>query len=222
MQIPFTITEFMDVFIRYNQAIGPMPVVLAVLALVGLGLSFRGGPHKDRIIAVLLGLLWAWTGIVYHIGFFAALNPPAYVFGALFVLQALVFLWAGVFRGELTFRPRASLRGIVGGALILYGLVVYPLLGYAFGHTYPAMPTFGAPCPTTIFTIGLLFWLAEPWPRYVLFIPIVWSVIGGSAAFALGVTEDYGLVVAGLFAIAIEITETMRRHSGRSSAVPPS
>ena len=73
----------------------------------------------------------------------------------------------------------------------------YPALGDALGHRYPAAPTFGLPCPTTIFTIGLLLWAAHRMPRAVLVIPIVWAVFGFQAAVFLGVREDLGLLVAG-------------------------
>jgi hypothetical protein len=46
------------------------------------------------------------------------------------------------------------------------------------------------PCPTTIFTIGVLCFLATPHPRYVLLTPILWSVVGTQAAFLFGVHQD--------------------------------
>ncbi|WP_414541485.1 DUF6064 family protein [Nostoc sp. CCY0012] len=30
---------------------------------------------------------------------------------------------------------------------------MYPLIGYALGRIFPTSPTFGVPCPTTIFTV---------------------------------------------------------------------
>jgi hypothetical protein len=56
---------------------------------------------------------------------------------------------------------------------------------------------FGVPCPTTIFTAGILM-LARPriWPLSV--IPVLWSAIGGSAAFLFGVAADLVLPIAGL------------------------
>lgn len=48
-----------------------------------------------------------------------------------------------------------------------------PSLGVAIGHTYPAQPTFGLPCPTTIFTFGLLLWVRPPVPWSLLVIPVL-------------------------------------------------
>jgi Family of unknown function (DUF6064) len=79
------------------------------------------------------------------------------------------------------------------------------------------IPTFGLPCPTTIFTAGLLL-LAPPHSRSVAIVPIVWSLIGGSAAFVLGVTADYALPVAGGVLAVFEL-QTSRTPS--ANAVPP-
>jgi len=77
-------------------------------------------------------------------------------------------------------------------------LIIYPILSLLFGHSYMSSPTFGAPCPTTIYTFGLLWIVRRPLARYSLAVPLIWSAVGGSAAFALGVRQDIGLVVAGL------------------------
>ena len=66
-------------------------------------------------------------------------------------------------------------------------------------------PVFGvAPCPTTIFTLGMLLPSNAAWPLFV--IPLVWSVIGGSAAVLLVVPQDYGLILDGAIAAMLIIT----------------
>lgn len=80
----------------------------------------------------------------------------------------------------------------------MYALVIYPALGYLLDHGYPAAPTFGVPCPTTIFTFGILLCTDSRIPLYLLPIPLAWSLIGFWAAISLGITEDFGLLAAGL------------------------
>jgi len=60
------------------------------------------------------------------------------------------------------------------------------------------MPTFGLPCPTTIFTFGMLAFLRPPYPRYLFVLPLVWVLIASQAAFLFGMVEDLGLLPAGL------------------------
>jgi len=59
------------------------------------------------------------------------------------------------------------------------------------------VPAFGvAPCPTTIFTIGIL--LTGSWRvvRWLLILPGLWAAVGGSAAILLGVPQDFGLLAS--------------------------
>lgn len=59
------------------------------------------------------------------------------------------------------------------------------------------MPVFGvAPCPTTIFTVGVL--LTGTWhvARWLLIVPGLWAAVGGSAAIFLGVPQDVALLAA--------------------------
>ncbi|TAK43341.1 MAG: hypothetical protein EPO27_15235 [Betaproteobacteria bacterium] len=73
------------------------------------------------------------------------------------------------------------------------------------GHLYPETPTFGLPCPTATFTIGVLAFLSAPIPRSVFIVPILWSAVGVQAAFLLGVPQDLGLGVAGLAGLALAL-----------------
>lgn len=198
MNIPFTMGEFLGVFKQYNLAVWPMQVVLNLLAIVALMFAFTPARYTNKTIAGILSLFWLWMGIVYHILFFTSINPAAYLFGALFVLQGGLFVLSGALKQRLSFHYRNDARGIAGAVLIAYALLAYPLLGHALGHVYPASPTFGLPCPTTIFTLGLLLWTDTRVPRYMLVIPFIWSLIGFSAALTLGILEDTGLLVAGL------------------------
>ena len=67
----------------------------------------------------------------------------------------------------------------------------------AFVQPYPRTPTFGVPCPTTLFTVGILM-MSTPMYRRLLVIPLLWTFIGGSAALLLGVTTDFVLLAAGV------------------------
>lgn len=198
MKLPFTPEQFFDVFRQYNEAVWPAQLALNLIALAAIGLLVWRRPYSDRAISGILALLWAWTGIAYHLIFFTTINQAAFAFGAIFVAGAGAFLWAGVVKGQLAFASSHTTHRILGGVLIVFALVAYPALAELFGHGYPAMPTFGLPCPTTIFTIGVLCFLAAPFPRYVLAAPVLWAAIGCQAAFLLGVYQDLGLLVAGI------------------------
>jgi Family of unknown function (DUF6064) len=194
--IPFSIEQFFQVFEKYNQAVYPIQFVLILVAVLMIALAASRKPSRNKIISGLLGVLWLWTGIVYHVIFFTAISPPAYLFGTFFIFQGLLFLYEGVVRNRLSFRASRRFDGILGAVFMAYALVIYPLIGYGLGRIFPASPTFGAPCPTTIFTFGLLLWADRKISLSLLIIPVLWSIVGTSAALRFGVKEDFGLLIA--------------------------
>lgn len=201
MNLPFTSDDFFGVFVRYNEAVWPAQLALNAIALACFVLGLRGGGRAGRWISTLLAALWVWVAIAYHFAFFSRINPAAWVFGGVALTGGFAFLWLGTLKGALRFSPPEGWRGVAGGVLVAYALLAYPLLGYWVGHRYPGAPTFGVPCPTTIFTLGMLLFAAPPVPRLALVVPILWAALGSSAAFGLGVVEDLGLLVAGIVAV---------------------
>jgi hypothetical protein len=210
MNLPFTTDQFLAVFARYNQAIWPMQIVLNVLALLAIVLICRGRRPESSYVSALLSLLWAWMAIAYQFTFFTAINPAAWLFGAMFLLGALSFFWSGTVRNRLEFRLARGLRTWLGGLFIVFALVIYPVLGRLWGHLYPAVPTFGTPCPTTIFTLGVLLFAAEPIPKSVFVVPLSWAAVGSFAAFQLGVLQDLGLLASGLIVLILIAATTAR------------
>ena len=198
MNLPFTREQFFEVFARYNEGVMPLQLGLFLLGLTALGAMVLRRRGADRVVSAILAGLWAWMALAYHFVYFAPVNPAAPLFGIMFLGGAALFAWAGVVRGRLAVNGENRARRITGHVLVVYALVVYPLLSALLGREYPGLPTFGLPCPTTIFTVGMLAYLATPFPRAVLVVPIAWAVIGGEAALLLGVYEDIGLIVAGL------------------------
>jgi hypothetical protein len=103
---------------------------------------------------------------------------------------------------------------------MLYALL-YPAITIAEHGSVVRVPTFALPCPTTIFTAGVLLLASPPW-RPLAIVPIMWSVIGGSAAFLLGVRADYALPVAGasLALFALQKPKTVVRKLRIAAAEP--
>ena len=56
-------------------------LVLLGLAAVVLALAPRRG--SGVAVSAILGALWAWIAVAYHLAFFARISPAAYGFAAL-------------------------------------------------------------------------------------------------------------------------------------------
>ena len=195
--MPFTAGEFFAVFTSYNLAVWPAQPVLLALALTAVFLASLRPPGNGEGVHLILAGLWVWAGLVYQVGFFRDLSPVGWAFGAFFVLEGALLGWRA-FRSPGSFQARPDLRGFAGGALVVYALLLYPMVGAWAGHGYPDGPSFGAPCPTTIFTLGILLWSEGPLPRALLVIPVTWALVATSVAVRFGVVEDFGLPLAAL------------------------
>lgn len=215
MALPFTVEEFYGVFRDYNTAVWPAQWFLVALALAALVAVLRPRPWSGVAVSAVLGVLWAWIALAYHLTFFARISPAVYGFAALSAAGATVFVWQGVIRRRLAFRWVPGLKAAAGVVLVIFALVVYPVWSAYAGHPYPATPTFGLPCPTTIFTIGLLCFAVPPTPRSPLFAPLLWCLVGAQAAFVLGVQPDLGLIAAALVGLGLLATAGQRPRTSK-------
>jgi hypothetical protein len=217
MKLPFTIQDFLEVFKKYNTALFPVQIILLLLALFTLLLVLRNKGRAGKPVFIILSMFWTWMGAVYHISFFSTINPAAWAFGLAFIAEGLLLLFYGLKKAPVI-RFTKDTRGFIAVLLISFALVVYPALGYLAGHVYPYSPTFGLPCPTTIFTFGFFLLTAKRLPIVITLIPILWSVIGFSAALSLGMVEDIGLIIAGLIFIFLNANK-LKSHNPTHATV---
>lgn len=202
--LPFTREQFFEVFTDYNAALWPVSLVAYALGAAAVLSIITGNRSAPRFVPAVLAVMWAWTGIAYHYLFFAEINPAAAAFAALFVIEAVVLTYHGVFGQNLHPERWVGWRSGLGWALIAYAGIAYPLIGLAAGHGYGDLPQFGnTPCPVTLFTFGMLLLMRKPVPWSVLVIPVIWSLIGGSAAMLLSVPQDWVLLVSGIAMLAV-------------------
>jgi hypothetical protein len=197
MHVPFTHDQFLEVFAAYNRLFWPAALLLWLATLYVMTRLYQRGVRESRLMAVTLAVHWAWAGAVYHLAFFRHINPAAAVFGGLFLFQAALLTWRGVLRSGLAFGTSSPVWSRLGLGLVAYALL-YPAVSVVAGLEYPRLPTFGIPCPTVILTAGALLLVPRREARPVAALPILWSGVGGSAAFLLDIRADIVLLAAGI------------------------
>ena len=204
--------DFFNALVAYNEAVLPVTVVAFLVGVAAVGLAARPGRSSGRLIAVMLGGLWLWAGVVFLVLFFGPTDVELlgvtlpgvwYVSGVVFAAQGVLLLVYGVVRPSLSFRLTRSLYGVVGAVLVVYALILYPLVGVVTGFSFPRYPVFGAPCPVVIFTWGFLLWADQKVPVPVALIPVLWAVMGLLPVLALGVWADVGLILAGVIGVPL-------------------
>lgn len=207
MELPFSRDEFLDVFAAYNTGLWPAALVLWLATVLVVRAHIRDRDRSVWICGVLIAQ-WAWAAIVYHAALFSRVNPAAWLFAVLFLIEAFLLTWHGIAHHRLRFSTENRISRMTGYGLVVYGLV-YPLLALGGTEGYPRIPTFGVPCSTTIVTIGFLMLATPPLPVALTIVPILWAVIGGSAAFLLEMRADLVLFVAAC-ALALRVRSTTR------------
>ena len=204
--VPFTREVFLGLFEQYNAAVWPGQFAAYAVGILILLSAVRRQKGNGPLIAAALAAAWIWNAVAYHMVHFATIVWAAWAFGAAFVLQGLLFLVTGVVRDRLAFRFEGGVIGWAGIGVALFAMIGYPLIGILTGQSLPRIPPFGlAPCPTAIFTLGVLLLAEPPVPLHLLIVPVLWSIVGGSAAWVLGVPQDLALPVAAVLTIVLAI-----------------
>lgn len=197
--MPFTVEQFFEVFADYNTTIFPFQIILVLLGMLFTFYLSSGNSKRANWTGYFLSFIWVWVGVVYHIIFFSSINLPAYGFGAIFIIQGILFL-IETNKGELKFLYKDVLQHKIGAFLILFSLLLYPIIAYFLKYDYTKVITVGLPCPTTIMTFGFLL-ISIRLPKYLLIFPSIWAIIGTWAAIDFGVYQDYVMTFSALIGI---------------------
>ncbi len=197
--LPYTAEVLYSVLEQYNRAIWPAQIVAAGLGLAAVVSTLRPFPGSGRLVGALLAAAWAWIGVAYYLMHMAAIDFTAPALGVLFIIQGALLAWTGTLRGRLAWGFRADAFGWTGLGLVVFAMAAYPLMAWLAGHGWPRAPMFGvAPCPTAVFTIGMLLLAHGRTPLHLVAIPVLGSLYCGTAAWLLKLPEDLAVPLAGV------------------------
>jgi hypothetical protein len=197
------IETFLDMLAKYNRDIWPLQIVSYLLAILSLFLALRPSKYSSKMISVVLSFFWLWTGIVFGFFYWGPGYRPAYLFSLLWIVQGVFFLVSGVIKSDISFKFKSGPYSILGSIFILYALAGYQVFGYFIGHRYPAFFAPGlVPCPTNVFTVGVLMLTEKKLPGYLMAIPLLWS-ISGFMPVSKGILEDIGMIVFGVLGVVL-------------------
>jgi hypothetical protein len=197
-----TLERFLDFASNYNLDLYPVQYLMLGLGITGVFVGIFAGKYTSWTISAILGFFYAWIGIAFYLKYFAEFMPVPVLFAVLFLIQALLFILEGIVRNRLVFRFRPDIYGLTGALLIFYALFGNQALEYVLGRGYPQILSFGLfPCPTVIFSLGILLWTDKKFPAYILIFPLINALSGFIPAFLIGIIEDIGLIISGLLVL---------------------
>lgn len=166
------------VFETYNADIWPVQIVWLVLAALLFVLIRRADVTRGRIVFGILAAAWLWVGVAFHLKYFLPINWAATYFAGLFIVEAALLLWLGVFTTKLQFDKEANIgaSAIVGMALLAVS-AFFPV-EMLWGQTLRQTLLLGwGPDHTALGTIGALL-IAKGRTRLLLLVaPVIWCVI---------------------------------------------
>ena len=205
------VEEFFDLFGSYNEMYLIVIVLTNVLAIISLLMVFRKSEYSNRVISFTLAFLWLWIGIVFGILVFGPfptvlagieMSGSWYLFGSIFAIHGIILLYFGVIKDTASFSWKPGSRHFFGLLFIVFGLVIYPFVGVLTGRIFPEYPVFGiAPCPVTLFTIGLLLWSDKKPSLPLMAIPIFWALMGIVPVLFYGIYADIITILSGIIAL---------------------
>lgn len=199
----FSLETYYRLFERYNAAIWPGPIAALILGgAIGAYLRRGADPRRSRLIAGILAAAWVWIAIAFHATRYATIHRGAGYFAWAFGLEALLLVWAGVFRGGLTFERRGDAAGRAGLAIFLFALLVQPFVGRLFGRGWRQVEIFGiAPDPTAVGTLGILLLTAGRARWELIAVPALWCAFSGATLLAMGTPAGWVMLAAGASAL---------------------
>ena len=218
MKTPFTTEQFFSVFEQYNSGIFPFQLVIFLLGIFSLFIVITERTGKNYIIGTLLSFFWIWMGAVYHIIFFSSINPPAYLFGGLFILQGIFLITETYGRRKLKFTFLGNSTDYLALFFIVFGVIIYPVISYLLTSSLSKTISFGLPCPTTIATFGFFMLARKSLSGYLVIIPTLWALIGTTAALNFGVLQDFMLLITAIIANIIIFLNRKQKHIKSTSA----
>lgn len=205
-ELPFT-AEVLDALVgRYVEALGPFALAAPGLALVALVLTVRPMAGSGRIVAGLLVAAWSVVGIAFHIRAAGQIDFLAPVYGALFLVQAVLLAWNGVVHDAMAGGMRRDAAYWVGLGLAVVAVAGYPALALLAGRAWPSLPLAGiTPDPTAMLTFGLLLLANRPVSPHLLAVPVLWSLVAGATALMLDTPYRLVLPVAAVVTLAVAL-----------------
>jgi hypothetical protein len=210
MTLPYTTEVWFAALAEYHATWYPGPVLMTLAAVSAFVAALRGGPAGGRAAFLFLAAMWIWVGAVHQILHMTNLNFMAPLYGGAWIAGGVLFAAYAGFGRDTRLIFTGDARGQAALALVVLGLIVYPLAGLALGYGWRSVPLAGAaPDPTAILTAGTILALRRP-PLWLFVPPLLWAVVAGVSAYLLDFPLAYASPAAAVGALGLAARARMR------------
>lgn len=181
--IPFGDEVYFRLFERHFEKWWPVHPLMLALGVIILVLAWLG---KSRVLAVALAVPIVFCAVTFHLQLYAELTPLGKYFGWAFLMEAaLILLWG--FAGKPFGKFRLTIPAVIGAAIALFGLAIYPFLALDAERKWTGAEYLGmSPDPTICFVLGIFLMSKRPLWFLLLFpIPFLWAAATAGTIDAL-------------------------------------
>jgi hypothetical protein len=202
MEAPFNAAELLSMASRYNALIAPLHVLIYIPTLLIFFLLRRGTKQDtSRGVLLLLAAEWGLVGALFFFNVMAKSSWIGYAGGAFFMASGIYYAAAASFSFPPHFRWRRDNPTLLSLAILVVGILGYPLLSWVAGRHFPAVTTHGLmPGAVAMLTLGVAV-AARPGPRlWMLVPPLLFVLFAPVMLYWWRLWEDLVLLPCGVIA----------------------
>ncbi|WP_073953510.1 DUF6064 family protein [Thalassospira sp. TSL5-1] len=193
----FSTRVYYRLFESFNTTFWPVNLAL-YLAGAGLVLAvLRNGRYRQRVVPVVLALMWAWSGSMFMWHYYRPINWAVPYVLPVFAFQTALLVLFALRPKPLFFAWRGDFSSMAGMALLVLAIPVYPFFSLLAGRDMISAELFGsAPDPTIIGTLGFLLLARGTWRWLLLPVPVLWCLITSLTLWAMNQPVTWLPVIA--------------------------
>lgn len=188
---------FWNVIGNYNQETLIWQCVILTLVIISLVMVYFQktiwGPK------ITLGIANLFIGIVFFI-YYGTEPIQTYFAAPLFITTGSLFIYEGIRYKRSRFNRLDKVQWVL---LCLF--VMYPLISFLLGHSFPQLVVYIMPCPIISLSI-VVYTCYDHKNKLLLLLMTIWGLTG-IKAFFVNALEDIILLICGLFCLFIFIQE---------------
>jgi hypothetical protein len=208
----FSPRTYYRLFAIYNEAVWPVHLLAAGLAIAILWLVRRSTRWRSRAVNTILAACWLWVAVAYLLERYDSINWAARYFAIGFLFQAVLLFGLGAVLGRLTLLPLSSVFARLGLGIFIFAVVVQPLIGPFMGRPWLQAELFGlAPDPTGVAALGLVLMMRGRAAWLLMIVPLLWCAISGATLWAMEAPDALVLPVIGLVVLVLATARAWRK-----------
>lgn len=200
-------TVFWKVISEYNNQTVIDQVILILFLIAGLTLSYTGKVKWGAKLA--LGITHLYIGIQFF-GVYGTEPIQKFFALPLYLCCGGLFLFECIRNREDVLQKPDKWQTIL---LLLF--ILYPMISYLLGNTFPQMVTYIMPCPIVSVSIAVYSGYRRK-NRLLLILLIIWGLTG-IKSLIFSAYEDIILLISGIYGICLLFKEDRAKKSNNMS-----